>query len=117
MCHSAALGLAGLLLTCLHGLGCCQQHVHVVQLSQLLMPQLTGPLTGPAAPALQAPAPEASDKVKAMLKERFKKFNEGLEGIYLRECAWTIPDAQLRSAVKRVIKQDLLPPYREFMRK
>ena len=68
-----------------------------------------------AARLLQAPAPDNPDKLKAMLKERFKKFNEGLEAVYVQQSAWTIPDAQLRGAVKRVIKQDLLPPYQQFL--
>jgi hypothetical protein len=50
-----------------------------------------------------------------MLKERFKKFNDALEAIYVQQSAWTIPEASLRSAVKRVIKQDLLPPYQAFL--
>ena len=44
-------------------------------------------------------------------------FNASLERIYSSQSTWTIPDASLRDAVKRVIKNDVLQPYQEFLRK
>jgi hypothetical protein len=37
--------------------------------------------------------------------------------IYTHQSGWTIPDHQLRSAVKRVIKDDLLDTYQDFLRR
>lgn len=52
-----------------------------------------------------------------MLKERYSAFNAAVERIYTHQSGWTIPDASLRAAVKRVIKDDLLPPYSDFLRR
>jgi hypothetical protein len=37
--------------------------------------------------------------------------------IYTVQSGWTIPDHMLRSAVKRVIKDDLLGTYQDFLRR
>jgi hypothetical protein len=55
-------------------------------------------------------------RVKAMLKETFTAFNAAIERAYTNQSGWTIPDHMLRGAVKRVIKDDLLRPYQDFMR-
>eukprot|EP00775_Hariotina_reticulata_P010615 gene10615-10773_t len=55
-------------------------------------------------------------RVKSMLKETFTSFNAAIERIYTNQSGWTIPDHMLRGAVKRVIKDDLLQPYQEFLK-
>lgn len=37
--------------------------------------------------------------------------------IYTNQSGWTIPDHMLRAAVKRVIKDDLLDTYQDFLRR
>jgi len=37
--------------------------------------------------------------------------------IYTNQSGWTIPDHMLRAAVKRVIKDDLLGTYQDFLRR
>jgi exocyst complex protein 7 len=51
-----------------------------------------------------------------MLKDYFMEFNTAIERIYTSQSGWTIPDNMLRDAVKRVIKDDLVPPYEHFLR-
>jgi exocyst complex protein 7 len=52
-----------------------------------------------------------------VLKDTFTSFNAAIERIYTNQSGWTIPDASLRDAVKRVIKDDLLGPYSAFLRR
>jgi hypothetical protein len=40
-----------------------------------------------------------------------------LFSIYTNQSGWTIPDHSLRGAVKRVIKDDLLGTYQDFLRR
>lgn len=56
-------------------------------------------------------------RLKLVLKETFAAFNAAIERIYTHQSGWTIPDAMLRGAVKRVIKDDLLGTYQAFMRR
>jgi hypothetical protein len=56
-------------------------------------------------------------RLKVMLKETFAAFNASIDRIYTHQSGWTIPDHMLRSAVKRVIKDDLLDTYQAFMRR
>lgn len=66
---------------------------------------------------LQADPPSDISRVKLMLKDTFSAFNAAIDRIYTHQSGWTIPDHMLRSAVKRVIKDDLLDTYQQFMRK
>ena len=67
----------------------------------------------------QAEGPPLSDmpRLKLWLKERFTRFNEAIERIAQAQAAWMIPDQPLRAAVKRVVKDDLLGPYQDFLLK
>ena len=65
----------------------------------------------------QAEPPPDASRLKQHLKDTFTVFNASLERIYSSQSTWTIPDASLRDAVKRVIKNDVLQPYQEFLRK
>jgi exocyst complex protein 7 len=56
-------------------------------------------------------------KLKQHLKDTFSSFNAAVERIYNTQSGWTIPDAALRDAVRRVIKSDVLPPYQDFLRR
>ena len=66
---------------------------------------------------LQAEAPEDVTRLKQYLKDTFNAFNAAVERIYTTQSAWTIPDAALRDAVRRVIKSDVVPPYQDFLRR
>jgi hypothetical protein len=71
-----------------------------------------------AAPSLaQVDAPTDVGRLKQHLKDTFSTFNAGLERIYATQSCWTIPDAMLRDAVKRVVKNDVMQPYQEFLRR
>lgn len=65
----------------------------------------------------QAEPPSDVSRLKLVLKETFAAFNAAIERIYTHQSGWTIPDAMLRGAVKRVIKDDLLGTYQAFMRR
>ena len=54
-----------------------------------------------------------SDKARA--RERLKQFTAGLEAAYGTQCQWAIADRELRAAVRGVILQDVLPPYKAFV--
>ncbi|EFJ50648.1 hypothetical protein VOLCADRAFT_103855 [Volvox carteri f. nagariensis] len=58
--------------------------------------------------------PSDPGRFKAWLKSKFAKINSQLDSIFKQQSAWTIPDAKLKTAVRNVIKQDLLPLYGEF---
>eukprot|EP00879_Flechtneria_rotunda_P025217 GHRR01026787.1.p1 GENE.GHRR01026787.1~~GHRR01026787.1.p1 ORF type:complete len:607 (+),score=217.54 GHRR01026787.1:931-2751(+) len=66
---------------------------------------------------LKVEPPSDIAKVKLMLKDTFTAFNTAIERIYTHQSGWTIPDHMLREAVKRVIKDDLLEPYQDFLRR
>ncbi len=76
-------------------------------------------LNVPLALSPQAEGPPLSDlpRLKLWLKERFARFNEAVERIVQAQAPWMIPDQPLRAAVKRVIKDDLLDPYQDFLLK
>lgn len=66
--------------------------------------------------ALRAPLPADPAALRAGLKDAYAAFNAALERIHAHQSGWTIPDAALRSAVRRVIKDDVLPVYAAFLR-
>ncbi|KIZ02022.1 Exocyst complex component 7 [Monoraphidium neglectum] len=72
---------------------------------------------GPLLALLQVDAPTDVGRLKQHLKDTFSTFNAGLERIYATQSCWTIPDAMLRDAVKRVVKNDVMQPYQEFLRR
>ncbi|KAF8054700.1 EXO70A1 [Scenedesmus sp. PABB004] len=72
---------------------------------------------GPVIARLKAEPPPDVGRLKLMLKEAFAAFNAAIERIYTHQSGWTIPDHMLRGAVKRVIKDDLLGPYQDFLRR
>eukprot|EP00897_Mesotaenium_endlicherianum_P006653 jgi/Mesen1/6015/ME000306S05280 len=51
------------------------------------------------------------------LKDRFKAFNMAFEELYLRQCAWLIPDPELRGAVQLQVAEVVLPAYRAFLKR
>lgn len=65
----------------------------------------------------QEEPPSDASRLKQVLKDTFTSFNAAIERIYTNQSGWTIPDASLRDAVKRVIKDDLLGPYSAFLRR
>ncbi|KAI8467925.1 MAG: Cullin repeat-like-containing domain protein [Monoraphidium minutum] len=64
-----------------------------------------------------AEVPPDSARLKQHLKDTFAAFNAALERVYATQSSWTIPDASLRDAVKRVLKGDVVPPYQDFLRR
>ncbi len=72
---------------------------------------------GPVLALLQVEPPSDVGRLKQHLKETFSSFNAAVERVYVAQSAWTIPDAALRDAVRRVVKGDLLPPYQDFLRR
>lgn len=61
--------------------------------------------------SLLAPAPSAP------LPKPTHINNKNTNSIYTSQSGWTIPDHMLRGAVKRVIKDDLLGTYQDFLRR
>ncbi|CAM6096008.1 unnamed protein product [Calypogeia fissa] len=54
---------------------------------------------------------------RSALKERFKNFNLVFEDLHLRQSQWTIPDPELRDAVRLAVEEVLLPAYRSFLKR
>ncbi|KAJ7556869.1 hypothetical protein O6H91_05G102600 [Diphasiastrum complanatum] len=54
---------------------------------------------------------------RAVIKERFKNFNLLFEELHQKQTQWTIPDSELREAVRLAIAEVLLPAYRNFLRR
>lgn len=75
------------------------------------------PLLPTHSPAPQADAPSDPARLKQHLKDTFGAFNAALERVYAGQSSWTVPDAALRDAMRRVVKNDVIQPYRDFMRK
>ena len=48
---------------------------------------------------------------------RFKNFSLLLEELYNRQTQWTIPDTELREAVRLAVAEVLLPAYRSFLKR
>jgi len=65
----------------------------------------------------KAELPSDVGRLKPALKETFSSVNAAVERIYSVQSGWTVPDAMLKEAVKRVVKNDLLKPYQDFLRK
>lgn len=66
---------------------------------------------------LRADPPADPVRLKQVLKDTYNSFNAAIESIYTSQSGWTIPDHMLRGAVKRVIKDDLLNTYQDFLRR
>lgn len=75
------------------------------------------PLTARSRNPAEALLSGDAGKLRAAVKERLKYFNQHFEAACSSQSQWTVPDRELREAVKRVIKTDLLPAYREFLSK
>eukprot|EP00198_Chlamydomonas_reinhardtii_P013432 XP_001702769.1 component of the exocyst complex [Chlamydomonas reinhardtii] len=58
--------------------------------------------------------PSDPGRFKNWVKSKFAKINTLMEGVLKQQSSWTIPDAKLKNAVRKVIKQDVLPLYGEF---
>ncbi|KAL3698862.1 hypothetical protein R1sor_012938 [Riccia sorocarpa] len=54
---------------------------------------------------------------RAVLKDRFKQFNTIFEDLHIRQSQWTIPDPELREAVRLQVAEVLLPAYRAFLKR
>ncbi|CAK9211740.1 unnamed protein product [Sphagnum troendelagicum] len=54
---------------------------------------------------------------KSAIKERFKNFNLLFDELYQRQTQWTIPDNELREAVRLAVAEVLLPAYRSFIKR
>lgn len=54
---------------------------------------------------------------KSQLKERLKGFSLTFEDLYLRQTQWTIPDNELREAVRLQVQEIILPAYRSFLKR
>ncbi|KAG6555779.1 hypothetical protein Mapa_003020 [Marchantia paleacea] len=54
---------------------------------------------------------------RAVLKDRFKQFNTIFEELHIRQSQWTIPDPELRDAVRLQVAEVLLPAYRSFLKR
>ncbi|KAL2643338.1 hypothetical protein R1flu_010925 [Riccia fluitans] len=54
---------------------------------------------------------------RAVLKDRFKQFNTIFEDLHIRQSQWTIPDPELREAVRLQVAEVLLPAYRHFLKR
>jgi hypothetical protein len=48
---------------------------------------------------------------------RFKNFNLLFDELYQRQTQWTIPDNELREAVRLAVAEVLLPAYRSFIKR
>jgi len=54
---------------------------------------------------------------KSQLKERLKGFSLTFEDLYQRQTQWTIPDNDLRDAVRLQVQEVVLPAYRSFIKR
>jgi exocyst complex protein 7 len=54
---------------------------------------------------------------KSQLKERLKGFSLTFEDLYVRQTQWTIPDSELREAVRLQVQEIILPAYRSFLKR
>ncbi|KAL3698664.1 hypothetical protein R1sor_012740 [Riccia sorocarpa] len=59
---------------------------------------------------------DASGISRAVVQDRFKQFNTIFEDLHIRQSQWTIPDPELRQAVRLQVAEVLLPAYRSFFR-
>ena len=58
----------------------------------------------PSPPSQEEVGPREPGKYKEWVKGRFKAFNAAVEAVYSQQAARAIPDARLKAAVRRVIK-------------
>ena len=65
----------------------------------------------------QAEPPADVARLKQHLKDAFSGFNAAVDRIRAAQSAWTVPDAALRAAVRRVIHADVVEPYQRFLRR
>lgn len=54
---------------------------------------------------------------KSQLKERLKGFSLTFEELYMRQIQWTVPDNELREAVRLQAQEIILPAYRAFLKR
>ncbi|CAI5459405.1 unnamed protein product, partial [Closterium sp. Yama58-4] len=54
---------------------------------------------------------------KNTLKERLKVFNFAFEEQYNKQLTWTIPDAELQKAVRQAVIDQVLPAYRDMLKR
>nr|XP_043616167.1 exocyst complex component EXO70A1-like [Erigeron canadensis] len=52
---------------------------------------------------------------RALVKERLRVFNLQFEKLHQRQSKWTVPDLELRKALRLAIREDLLPAYVTFI--
>ncbi|KAH8941439.1 hypothetical protein BDL97_14G039300 [Sphagnum fallax] len=60
---------------------------------------------------------DGSSISKSAIKERLKNFNLLFDELYQRQTQWTIPDNELREAVRLAVAEVLLPAYRSFVKR
>ncbi|XP_073391490.1 exocyst complex component EXO70A1 isoform X4 [Physcomitrium patens] len=54
---------------------------------------------------------------KTQLKERLKGFSLTFEDLYMRQTQWTVPENELREAVRLHAQEIILPAYRAFLKR
>ena len=57
---------------------------------------------------------QLKDKKKQAVKDKFKSFNTDLEELVKVQQQWAIPNIQMRSEIRDMVKQKLVPDYRSF---
>ncbi|KAL6763363.1 Cullin repeat-like-containing domain protein [Haematococcus lacustris] len=53
-------------------------------------------------------------KWRTWVKAHFKALNAALQSIYTEQSAWSVPDPDLRAALRRTVLQEFLPPFKAF---
>ncbi|KAI8439885.1 hypothetical protein MSG28_001351 [Choristoneura fumiferana] len=62
----------------------------------------------------EAPPPKLRDRDRQILKDKFASFNREWEECTKAQRSYSVPDPELREALKRDNKETLLPPYTKF---
>lgn len=94
-----------------------QQHANTYQRAAWgkALSYLSG--SGSSSGHLSGGSSDGSSISKSAIKERFKNFSLLLEELYNRQTQWTIPDSELREAVRLAVAEVLLPAYRSFLKR
>ncbi|XP_002960879.2 exocyst complex component EXO70A1, partial [Selaginella moellendorffii] len=97
-----------------------QQHASAYQRTSWVKALQCLTAQGLSSSSLGAPASSAeagSGVSRSILKERFKTFNQLFEDMHQKQSQWSIPDAELREAVRLAVAEVLLPAYRNFLKR
>ncbi|CAI5953363.1 unnamed protein product [Closterium sp. NIES-64] len=88
-----------------------QRHRKIVQQHQAMYQKLAW------SKVLTVLSPQGEVINKNTLKERLKVFNAAFEEQYNKQLTWTIPDAELQKVVRQSVIDQVLPAYRDMLKR